>query len=74
MTVDTNESLTYAAKYLSKCYRMGVDLEGKLSSEGYIDLIQISGVKLSQDDTIAHKQIFIFDIWGTNQRRKGLLK
>jgi hypothetical protein len=37
--------LGYAIKYLSCCGRIGVDIEGKLRIDGYIDLIQVSGVK-----------------------------
>lgn len=42
---------------------MGVDLEGRLRVDGYIDLIQISGVKRNDKNEIEHKQIFVFDIW-----------
>lgn len=42
-------AFAYAGQYLEKCNRMGVDLEGRLRADGYIDLVQIVGVKMSKD-------------------------
>ncbi len=36
---------------------MGVDLEGRLKKDGYIDLIQVSSVLNKK------KQIFVFDVF-----------
>lgn len=63
MIVDNLEALNYAKKYLMNCSIMGVDLEGKLRTDGFVDLVQISGVKRNLKNVIQHKQIFIFDIW-----------
>ena len=61
--MDSWGSFRYSRKYLEKCAKLGVDLEGRLRADGYIDLIQISGVKRDSKNAIEHKQIFVFDIW-----------
>lgn len=52
MIVDNLEALNYAKKYLISCSVMGVDLEGKLRADGFVDLVQISGVKRNDKNTI----------------------
>lgn len=61
--MDCWKTFEYSKRYLQKCAKMGVDLEGRLRVDGYIDLIQISGVKRNDKNEIEHKQIFVFDIW-----------
>ena len=63
LIVDSFQTLTYAEKYLRECRRLGVDLEGKLYQEGCIDLVQVSGVKVRDDGSEQHKQIFVFDVF-----------
>ena len=43
--------------FLSNCNKFGVDLEGRLKKDGYIDLIQVSS------NLNGKKQIFVFDIF-----------
>lgn len=47
--------------FLSNCNKLGVDLEGRLKKDGYIDLIQVSAIFNGQ------KQIFVFDIFVANK-------
>ena len=55
--VNNVDSLLYSMKVLYKATKIGVDLEGYLSENGYIDLIQM-GVKSGKS-----RKIFVFDIY-----------
>lgn len=52
IVVNCLEKLSYARKYLEGCGKLGVDLEGRLRMNGFIDLIQISGVKRNENNKI----------------------
>jgi len=62
VVVDNWDSLCYARNYLKGSCRLGVDLEGRLRVDGYVDLVQISALK-KKNNEVQHKQIFVFDIY-----------
>lgn len=66
VVVDSEETFNFCRLILSHCNVYGVDLEGKLSQNGYIDFIQISCSLMKK------KHIFIIDVYFLQQHLSEL--
>lgn len=66
VVVNSEETFNFCRFVISHCNVYGVDLEGKLSQNGYIDFIQVSCSLMKK------KHIFILDVYLLQQKMPEL--
>lgn len=63
--MDNEGTLEFCTGVLKSCFKFGIDLEGRLSLNGYIDLVQISCINQK-------KFIFVIDIYLLKKEKPSL--